>query len=66
MVTVVIEENSPQAKKFLAYARTLPFVTVVEAKKKSFRAAVAECNGRPASEFFEEMRRQAKERFKNA
>jgi hypothetical protein len=35
-------------------------------KKKSFEEAVAECDGRPASEFFDELRRQVKEHFKNA
>jgi len=32
MTTVIIEDNSSQAKKFVAYARTLPFVKV---KRKS-------------------------------
>ena len=32
MTTVIIENNSSQAKKFVAYARTLPFVKV---KRKS-------------------------------
>lgn len=35
-------------------------------KKKGFREAVAECNGRPAAEFFDEMSRQAKEHFDHA
>ena len=38
----------------------------VEAKKKSFEEAVTECDGRPASEFFNELRKQVKEHFKNA
>ena len=37
-----------------------------EKKKKGFREAVAECNGRPAAEFFDEMSRQAKEHFDHA
>ena len=42
-------------------------VTVMdEKKKKGFREAVAECNGRPAAEFFDEMSRQAKEHFDHA
>ena len=32
MTTVIIEDNSSQAKKFVAYARTLPFAKV---KRKS-------------------------------
>ena len=35
-------------------------------KKKSFEEAVAECNGRPVSEFFDELRRKVKECYKNA
>ena len=32
MTTVIIEDNSPQAKKFVAYARTLPFVKIRKSK----------------------------------
>ncbi|MCL1932330.1 MAG: hypothetical protein FWF53_00740 [Candidatus Azobacteroides sp.] len=32
MTTVIIEDNSPQAKRFVAYARTLPFVKVKRSK----------------------------------
>jgi len=39
---------------------------ITATKKKSFEEAVVECNGRPASEFFDELRRQVKEHFKNA
>ena len=34
--------------------------------KKNFEEAVAACDGRPASEFFNELRRQVQEHFKNA
>jgi hypothetical protein len=66
MTTVIIESNSAQATSFVEYARTLPFATIVEEKKKSFEEACAECNGRPASEFFDELRYQVKQHFKNA
>jgi len=66
MTTMIIEDNSPQTKMFVQFARTLPVTTVAEAKKKNFDEAVAECNGRPASEFFNELRQQVKEHFKNA
>ena len=33
MTTVVIDSSNPQAKKFLAYARTLPFATVKRERK---------------------------------
>ena len=42
--TLIIEDNSPEAKKLLAYIQTLPFVTVVNEKKKSFAAVAAACN----------------------
>lgn len=35
MVTVRIKENSKQAKKFLEYIKTLPFVEFKEEKAKS-------------------------------
>ena len=38
----------------------------IEMKKKKFEDAVVECDGRPASEFFNELRRQVKEHFNNA
>ena len=38
----------------------------IEAKKKSFEEAVVECDGRPANEFFDELRQQVKDYFKNA
>jgi len=66
MTTVFIEDNSAQATSFVEYARTLPFTRVVAEKKMSFEEAVAECNGRPASEFFDELRYQIKEHFRNA
>ena len=33
MTTIVIEGNSPQAKKFVAHARTLPFVKVKRSRR---------------------------------
>ena len=67
MTTVLIEENSPQAKKLLEYIRTLPFATVVEEKKKSFREAAEECNAVSVDTFIGELDRQINEHFdKNA
>ena len=34
MAHIMIEDSSPEAKKLLAYIRTLPYVTVIDAKKK--------------------------------
>lgn len=61
MTTVIIEENSPQAKKLLEYIRTLPFATVVEEKKKNFRKAAQECNAVPVKVFTGELRRRIDE-----
>lgn len=58
MTTIIIEENSPQAKKLLEYIKTLPFATVVEEKKKSFREAAQECNAVPVKVFTDELRRR--------
>ena len=33
MTTIIEVDNSPQAKKFLAYVRTLPFATVKRERK---------------------------------
>ena len=66
MTHVLIEDNTPEGKWLLDLIRNHESVTVVHGEKKSFREAVAECNGRPAKEFFDEMSRQAKVRFNNA
>ena len=58
MTTIIIEENTPQAKQLLEYIRTLPFATVVEEKKKSFREAAEECNAVPVKIFTDELRRR--------
>ena len=63
MTTVIIEDNSVQAKSFVEYTRTLPFATVVMEKAKSFEEAVAECNGVSVKTFTNELRRQIDEHF---
>jgi hypothetical protein len=65
MTTIIIESNNVQAQHFIEYARKLPFATILETEKKSFAEAVIECDGRPASEFFDELRYQVKEHYKN-
>lgn len=64
MTTFTIHEDSPQAQKLLEFLRTLPFVE--ETSEQSFDEAIAECNGRPASEFFDELDNRIKQRFKHA
>ena len=66
METVVIEDKCVREKRFVRHARALPFAAAVTENKMSFEEAVAECNGRPASEFFDELRHQIKEHFRNA
>ncbi len=67
MTTIIIEENSLQAKKLLEYIKTLPFATVVEEEKKSFHEAAKECNAVPVSAFTAELHRQIDKYFdKNA
>ena len=66
MTTVLIEDNNVQAKIFVEFLRTLPFATVIETQKKTFEEACTECNGCPSSEFFDELRHQVNNHFRNA
>ena len=66
MATIIIEENSPQAKQFLEFVRTLPYATVIEEKKKSFREAAEECNAVSVDSFFDELDSRIKSRFNHA
>ena len=66
MTTIIIEENSLQAKQLLEYIKTLPFATVIEEQKKSFSEAVAECNAVSVDAFFDELDDRIKKRFENA
>jgi hypothetical protein len=63
MATIIIEENSQQAKQLIEYIKTLPYATVVEEKKKSFRESAEECNAVPVSDFVGELHRQINEHF---
>ena len=36
MTTMIIKDNSPQAKQFIKFARLLPFATVIKTTKKSY------------------------------
>ena len=58
MTTIIIEENSLQAKLLLEYIKMLPFATVIEEDKKSFREAAEECNAVPVRVFTDELRRR--------
>lgn len=67
MTTIIIEETSPQAKQLIEYIKTLPFATIVERRKKSFREAAENCNAVSVDTFINELRQQVDEHFdKNA
>ena len=66
MTTIIIEENSPQAKQLLEYIKTLPFTTVIEEKKKSFREAAEECNAVSVDTFIDELKERIKKHFDHA
>ena len=51
MTHIMIEDSSLKRKKLLAYVRTLPYVTVIDAKKKGFAEEAAACNAVPVSVF---------------
>jgi len=55
MATVIIEENTPEAKIFLEYTRNLPFATIIETNKKSFKEAVIACDAISVDAFFDEL-----------
>ena len=63
MTTMIIEDNSIQAKQFIRFARTLPFTVVVETPKKSFEEAASECNAVSVDTFFDELDERIKKRF---
>ena len=62
MDTAVLEKNVHEGQ----WLGLKPEMRIVTSKKKSFQEACAECDGRPISEFFDELRRQVKECYKNA
>jgi len=63
MTTVIIEDSSIQAERFVEFVSTLPFVKIEGAKKKSFEEAVAECNGISVRDFTDKLRLQIDEHF---
>ena len=62
---MIVEENNPQAKQFVKFARTLPFITVKEHKQEAksvWDTAIAE-GAVTVEEFTNELRRQIDEHF---
>jgi hypothetical protein len=68
MTTLIINDNSPQAKHFLNYAKTLPFAKVVEESdtKKDFQKGITESKGVSVDAFFDELDNRLKEHYRNA
>ena len=67
MTHIIIEDSSPEAKKLLAYVRTLPYVTVIDKKKKDFSEEAAACHAVPVNVFTETLHCHIDEHFdKNA
>ena len=52
---VEIDMKTSQAKQFIKYARTLPFATVREMEKKSYKEACVECGAVTVDAFFDEL-----------
>lgn len=65
MTTIVIEDNSLQARQLLEFIKTLPYATVLE-EKNSSRKAVEECDTITVDAFFDELDDRIKKRFKHA
>jgi len=66
MTTVIIEDDSSQAKQLLEFIKTLPFATVVEEEQKSFSEAAKECNAVTVDEFIAKLKSQVKSHFNHA
>ena len=65
MTTMIVEENNPQVKQFVKFARTLPFITVKEHKQEAksvWDTAIAE-GAVTVEEFFDELDKRIKRRF---
>ena len=65
MTTIIIEDSCVQARRFIEYALTLPFATIMrtKAEKKKFHEASEECNAVSVKTFTDELRRQIDEHF---
>jgi len=65
MTTLIINNNSPQAKHFLNYAKTLPFAKVIEEElsKKDFHQAIEACNGTSVDAFFNKLDERLKKHY---
>ncbi|MDR2586203.1 MAG: hypothetical protein LBC84_08315 [Prevotellaceae bacterium] len=55
MVTVIIKDQTAEARKFVEHVSTLPFATIVREKKKSFQEACADCKAVSVDSFVDEL-----------
>jgi len=60
-----IDMNTPQAQQFFEFARTLPYATVKETKKKSFKEACKECNAVSLDTFIDELKSIVSDAFES-
>ncbi len=64
--TIIIDDNSIQAKQLIEYIKTLPFVKIVDDKKNTLEEAATVYGSVSVDEFFDELDNKIKEHFKNA
>lgn len=64
MATIIINDNSAQAKQLIEYLKTLPFAKVIEDEAKSFEEAAEECEAVTVNEFINELREQVDKYYK--
>jgi len=57
MTTLIVDDKNPQARKFLDFATTLPFIKS-ESRKQNFREAADECSAVTVDAFFDELNRR--------
>lgn len=65
MTTIIIKDDSIQAKQLIEYLKTLPFAKVVEDEEMSFEEATEACGAVSVDEFIDELREQVDKYFKN-
>lgn len=61
--TIIIDDNSIQAKQLIEYIKTLPFAKVVDNKKNTLEEAAAEYGSVSVDEFIGELRNQVDKHF---
>lgn len=65
MTTIIINNDSIQAKQLIEYLKTLPFAKVIEDEKQTFDEAAEACEAVTVNEFIDELREQVDKYFEN-